>query len=470
MAWSLPGSEFLGLDLASRPIERGKQMVHDVGLANLRLLQGDLTDIPGDWGPFDYIIAHGLYSWVPPQVRDRLLEVCRALLAPQGIAFVSYNTLPGGHLRNMVREMLLFHVRDLETPEERVRQASALVQFLAQAQNAPNEYRRLMMVELERIQEHVPGHLYHDELAKINQPVYFTQFMDHAAHHQLQYLGEADFFEMSDHAFPDSVRETLEQLAAHRLLREQYLDFLKCRCFRQTLLCRSEVRLHPEPQAEKIARFLISSGTRCGPGPLELRPGVISVFETAKGAKCQTDLPAGKAALAILSAASPMPLPFGELHQQVCQRLAQAGLPAQAAESSPRGLCEFLLKLYAGGTVEFRTFLPPIARHAGERPMTHPLARWQAAHGDSVSSLFHIAVKIEDDIGKSLLTWLDGTLDRKALLGNLWAFLQSKNALTLPDGDESAARRELEANLERNLGKLVRLGLLVEAVESRGPN
>ena len=91
-------------------------------------------------------------------------------------------------------------------------------------------------------------------------------------------------------------------------------------------------------------------------------------------------------------------------------------------------------------------------------------------HGDSVSSLFHIAVKIEDDIGKSLLTWLDGTLDRKALLDKLWAFLQSKKALALPDGDESAARRELEANLERNLGKLVRLGLLVESVESKVPN
>ncbi len=84
--------------------------------------------------------------------------------------------------------------------------------------------------------------------------------------------------------------------------------------------------------------------------------------------------------------------------------------------------------------------------------------------------MLHIAVKIEDDIGKSLLTWLDGTLDRKALLVNLWALLQSKNALTLLNGDESAARRELEASLERNLGKLVRLGLLVESVEPKAPS
>ncbi len=80
--------------------------------------------------------------------------------------------------------------------------------------------------------------------------------------------------------------------------------------------------------------------------------------------------------------------------------------------------------------------------------------------------MFHIAVKVEDDIGKSLLTWLDGTLDRPALLEKLWAFLQAKQALTLAGSNESAARRELEANLEKYLGKLVRLGLLVEPGKS----
>jgi hypothetical protein len=156
-----------------------------------------------------------------------------------------------------------------------------------------------------------------------------------------------------------------------------------------------------------------------------------------------------------------LPLPFDQLHVQVCQRLAQEGLPADTAGVSRQGLCEFLLQLYAGGAVEFRTFLPSIARHAGERPVAHPVARWQAGHGDFVSSLFHIAVKIEDEIGKSLLMWLDGTLDRKALLEKLWGFLESRRASALPDGDEPAARRDLETSLEQNLEKLGRLGLLV---------
>jgi SAM-dependent methyltransferase len=460
MAWALPNSEFVGIDLAGVPIRQGQQRVRDLGLENLRLVHGDLAAIDSKWGQFDYILAHGIYSWVPADVRTRLLEVCRQRLAPQGIAFVSYNALPGCHLRAMVREMMLFHVDGCKVADERVQQARALVQFLSQGQDVRDEYRLWMKAELERVLEHSPGHLYHDELADINEPFYFTQFMQQASRHGLQYLGEADYFEMSDQSFNDSVRQTLEQLAKNRLLREQYLDFLKCRRFRQTLLCRPEAHLQTEFQADRIDRFLVSSAAVCQPGTLDLRPGINCIFATPKGAKCQTDLPLGKAALAVLGPGWPVPIPFGELLKRTNQRLAQEGMLPEPAGVSDSNLRAFLLRLYDGGAVEFRTFMPPIAVCPGARPVAHPVARWQAQHGDVAASLFHIDVKLEDEVARSLLTWLDGTLDRTALVEKLWHFLKSKDALVLPDGDEQAARRELEANLEKNLEKLARLGLL----------
>jgi SAM-dependent methyltransferase len=460
IAWALPNSEFVGIDLANLPIRHGQQMVRDLGLGNLRLVQGDLAGIDAEWGQFDYIIAHGVYSWVSAEVRARLLEVCAQRLAPHGIAFVSYNALPGSHLRAMVREMMLFHVAGSKAADERVQQAKALVQFLAQGQDTRDESRLWMKAELERVLEHSPEHLYHDDLADINEPIYFTQFMQQAAHHGLQYLGEADCFEMSDQPFNDSVRQTLQQLAKNRLLREQYLDFLKCRRFRQTLLCRREARISIEPQMEKVADFLISSAAICAGGAVDVRRGVKQVFQIPNGANCQTDLPAGKAALALLGSVWPAPMPFGELLQQVTQPLAQEGVSGEAAAISRTGLCEFLLRLYAGGVVEFRTAMPPIAKRVSARPLVYPVARWQAAHGDCVASLFHMAVKIEDEIGRCLLSWLDGTQDRDALLEKLWLLLKSRNALVIPDGNELAARRAIESKLEENLEKLARLGLL----------
>src|SRR5262245_37775744 len=206
MAWTLPDSEFVGLDLAARPIAKGQETIAALGLRNIRLVQADLAALDGDRGKFDYIIAHGLYSWVPVEVREQLLELCRCLLTPHGVAFVSYNALPGGHMRAMLREMMLFHVLGFESPEDRIGQARALTQFLLQGQLPVDEHRGWFKAELEAALEHHPRYLYHDHLGEINEPSYFTQFIERASAHGLQYLAEADYFEMSAHAFSEPVQ------------------------------------------------------------------------------------------------------------------------------------------------------------------------------------------------------------------------------------------------------------------------
>lgn len=436
-------------------------MIGDLGLANVRLVQANIMALDGEWGKFDYIIAHGLYSWVPAEVRERLLGICNMLLAPQGIAFVSYNAFPGNHLRNMLREMMFFHVRGIKAASEQVRQAQALARFLAEAQDAPDLYRLWMKAELETIVNHEEGHLYHDELAEISDALCFWQFMEKAAAHGLQYVGEADYFEMFDYGFSESTRKTLEQLGQNRILREQYLDFLKCRRFRQTLLCHREVSLRTEPAAEKVTGFWVSSAAKCTSGTMDLRPGATIAFGTPKGAKCATDFALGKAALGILSRAWPMPLSFGDLFQQAVSSLGDDGIKIEPPEQLRPKLAAFLLELYAAGVVEFRATLPAATAHASDRPVTSPVVRWQIQRGNVVTTAFHTVVKVEDEIGRLLLSSLDGSLDRKALLERLWLLLKSKDALIIRDGDESAARHELEHKLEGNLGTLARLGLLV---------
>src|SRR5437764_4888582 len=132
LALQLPESRFVGVDLSETAIAHGNQARQALGLHNLTLHHADLMEFAPEDGPFDYVIAHGFYSWVPAAVRDRLLALSRAVLAPHGVVYVSYNTLPGCHLRRMLREMMLFHVRNLTDPEERIDQALALTRFLAE--------------------------------------------------------------------------------------------------------------------------------------------------------------------------------------------------------------------------------------------------------------------------------------------------------------------------------------------------
>jgi SAM-dependent methyltransferase len=228
MAYFLPGSRFYGVDLAAAAIADGQRVVADLKLRNLRLLAGDFREF-ADPGPFDYIVAHGLYSWLPPDVRDRLLALCRDLLAPQGVVYISYNTWPGRHARHILREMMLHHVRDIRAPRRRLLEARKLLRAIG----TPEALEMLARSD---------DLLFHDDLAPVNDPVWFRDFAGHAARHGLQYLGDAG-------SGPREAAGT-----------EQYSDFVRMRAFRQSILCREENVLDRDVTPARLSRFLFSAG------------------------------------------------------------------------------------------------------------------------------------------------------------------------------------------------------------------
>jgi SAM-dependent methyltransferase len=456
MAANLPQSQFYGMDLAAKPVAEGQASIAALGLANIRLEAGDVLQFPVEAGQFDYIIAHGLYSWVPEPVRQAVFRVCQQHLAPQGVAYVSYSAYPGGHLKTMLSEMMLFHVRGLIDPRERIHQARALAGFLATAQNPKDPYAAWMAKELERTRSLEDEHLFHDDLAEINQPFYFRQFVERAAAHRLQYLGEADYFEMCCEAFEPAVQQTLQQLGSDRILQEQYMDFLKCRRFRQTLLCHQEVRLTPPAAGSQLEAMIVAAPVKLVEHPGAVSDSTIWVFETARGAKCQTDYPSGKLALAMLAELYPAGMEFGSLWERVESQLRRARPDVDPGDRSK--LAGFLASLYAGGVIDLRTWSPSVVATPGEFPKVPSWIRWQAARGDTFASLLHQPVRVEDEIGRNLVRWLDGTQNRETLQARLWDFLQAKGAIR---GEESSAREELKANLEENLRQLGRIGLLI---------
>lgn len=130
LAWHLRQSQFVGVDLSPAQVEAGRALSHELGLDNLQLHAADILDFEPAGGPFDYVIAHGLYSWVPQAVRERILKLCAGHLAPHGIAYISYNTLPGWRMRGMLRDMLLYHIGDERRPQQRLERAGELFDLL----------------------------------------------------------------------------------------------------------------------------------------------------------------------------------------------------------------------------------------------------------------------------------------------------------------------------------------------------
>jgi len=273
MALTLPGSTFLGIDLSARQVEEGQKVVSELALKNVTLEHRSVLSVGEADGLFDYIICHGVYSWVPPPVQENILQVCSRNLGPNGVAYVSYNTYPGWHMRGLIRDMMCYHSRHAVAPEVRVGQARKLLDFLAKSvarENSP--YSLLLQSELDMVSRQDDSYLFHEHLEDVNEPLYFHQFVDRAAAKGLRYLGEADFQTMVPGNFPPEVESVLQVLSPDNIHLEQYMDFLRNRLFRQTLLCHAKATprytLHPR----QLAAFHVASAAR----PVSEQPDLAS--------------------------------------------------------------------------------------------------------------------------------------------------------------------------------------------------
>ncbi len=406
MALALPGSEFVGIDLAAQPIARGQALARELGLRNIRLLQMDLRDFGPGLGVFDYAISYGLYSWVPEDARRKVLAIAGAHLGPQGIAYVSYNAYPGCHPRMMLREMMLAHARAAESPDERIRMARQFLASLEESSTLAGEYGALVKAEARRLAGRGDAALYHDELGEFYHPLYFREFIAEAAAHGLQYLTEA----------------TLSDTATGILEREQHLDFLKGRAFRQTLLCRSELEIDRRLRSAEIARLYAACSATASTA------GAETEFRTPRSG-LRTAHPAALAVLNALIESWPCAVPVAEL------------------PGDPPEVEAILMSAFTAGMVRLSASPPALVATPGERPVASPLARIQAHAGETVTTLLHTSIEIHDPIARRLLVLLDGTRDRAALTEDLLPLT-------------GASRQTLAPALDRNLLALARLGLL----------
>lgn len=447
LAAAFPSSNFTGIDLAGTAIAAGQAAIRELGLANFSLHHLDIRDFQSAPAHFDYVIAHGVYSWIPADARDALLAVIHRSLAAHGVAYVSYNCLPGCHLRRLVREIMRFHTRAVTDPVERVRQAVAICQFIANSIEKPDTYRQLFKDQLEQVLRYGTGHLFHDDLADVNDPVYFHEFMAHAERHGLQYLGEADFFEMQDEAFSAEARAILAQMQDSRLTREQYLDFIKCRRFRQTLLCRVDAPVRPSAQATAVERFHLSSRAQAAPHGKSPDGHPITRFSETRGGALEVGHPLGVCALQRLSSVWPATIPFEELFTESLEAVQFPGPEGIQARSE---LAEILLEGYRAGIVDFRRSPVRCAVRPPLRPKAYWLARWQLGRSSTVTTLRGENLRVEDPNGKCLLRLLDGT----RTLSEIGPLLVQE----IPDalGKEG----EQESQLDRRVEELTRLALL----------
>ena len=233
----------VGIDLSGEQIRRGKDIVKEIGLSNLELIHGDICEFKSD-EKFDYIIAHGVFSWVPDFVKDAILRVVRENLSQNGVAFISYNVYPGWKIKDVVRDLMLLAAKDQNSTEERLKAAKeALLIFKEILLAKDNEIYekqiplKVLLFWIDNILSKSDFYVAHEFLEEINDPFYFKDFNAMLVKNELAYLCECG---LEDILAPNIGMELADSYKdkkfKDRIDLEQFIDIVSNRVFRQSLI------------------------------------------------------------------------------------------------------------------------------------------------------------------------------------------------------------------------------------------
>lgn len=461
LAADFPDSHYVGIDLSSRQIETGRNSISQLGLKNIELHDLDLNELDSDFGTFDYIICHGVFSWVPRAIQNRILEIGRNHLSSNGVFCVSYNAYPGWHMRGVVRDMMAFHVRDLTDPAMKVSQARALLDFLTKSASPTNDtYMRLLLDEAAILKTRQDGYLYHEHLEDVNDPLYFYQFVERAVESDLQYLGDADLPGMLPSEMSADVKSLLED--ASLLQQEQYLDFLRNRTFRTSLLCHRELALQRQLDSRRL--------TACDVGLEESLSLPVEFQSTGAPLSCETvagrikvERTLSQAALYVLNDAWPSCLTFSDLLKKSME-LVPAAEREVDEERQAHLLARDILTLYLQRLVIVWDQAPRCAARPSDLPQTTDLVRWQASRGVLVTNRRHETLQVSD-FDCYLLGKLDGSRSQAELADSIANDIRSGQLSIAADGpSQTLPADEVSSELvKRTLDSLAKRALLVEA-------
>lgn len=462
IAAHLPGTQVIGVDLAPTAIAHARAAAREAGLANVRFEVADIAALPDDLGPVDYLICHGVFSWVGPEVREALLAAVRRLLSPHGVAYVSYNTFPGWHLHRVARDVMKLRARAFDDPLEAAQQGMAMVRLLAEhAVGSRTPYGLVLQQQAEMTRQYSDAYFFHDFLSEHNEPLLLTDFVDLAEAAGLAYVGDADLGVMLPLHVPVEVRQQLERAADGPVAFEQHLDLLRGTSFRRSLLTLPGRAIDRSLRGSHLRGLWVSIAGRPEDEHIDLSTDDAARFIAYNDVSVSVTGRLGKAAMLRLVQAHPQPLDF--------EALVEAARAWADLEPDPDSHADdiggVLLQAYAVGLIDLAPRHRGQAHELSERPVADPLARAAGASGaERATNRRHEGVPLTR-LDQVLLPLLDGTRDLNDLVDAcvlaVWQGALTVNVEGEPTRDEAIIREAMEKALPDRIDRMRRTSLLV---------
>lgn len=410
IAFQYPQASFLGIDLSNKEIEEGNNHIHALDLKNIILRHQSILDFNKSEGAFDYIICHGVYSWVDDEVREKIFTICRENLTPNGIAYISYNTYPGWNMINSIRDLMLWHTESIDDPTTKAQQARQIANFINNGlQNNPSAYALFLKNEINLITKQTDSYLLHDHLSTYNAPVYFYQFMEKAHQNNLSYLADAELSLMYVENLPPVFSNELKKIK-DIIVAEQYMDFIKNQRFRSTLLCHKNATINRALKTEDIENFYIQFSGKCEKAKLtenDIGKNQELVFSNAIST-LKVQAPLLQWAMFILYQNRNHFIHYNELINEISKKSGEKRLDLikQTVNNNLN-----LIRAVLSGLIRISTSPSHYTTIVSNTPIACPFARYQVSIKQRfVTNRRHQAVLLSS-FGTTLLPYLDGKHD-----------------------------------------------------------
>jgi SAM-dependent methyltransferase len=324
LAACYPRAGFYGLDAMPVHIDEGKRWAKAARVRNLKLYARTFAGGRRDLPQFDYIVSHGVYSWIDAAARAEWRAFIDRHLKPGGLVYVSYNAMPGW-AADLPLQRLLAAAAEQYPGNSAARVDAALVfaETLAK-KGAQGLIRSSLVTEAwRRGRESAPlSYFVHEYLAPGWAPRYVTDVRREMADIGLVPVGSARFRENFDRfaltARARGVLATIEDADFRELVR----DFMMGQSFRRDIYTRDPKALDARSQRERLLamrfdlagpleQIALSVPTSVGRLSVDHRAGRRLVAELADGARELREIARGDAiatAIGLLAVAAILPV------------------------------------------------------------------------------------------------------------------------------------------------------------------
>ena len=402
---------FVGIDSSREAIDRAREGVRQVGLSNVRFVVADVRDLePAGLEPSDYILAHGLYSWVPDDAREAILRFCRHNLSPSGLAYVSYNAEPGWAIRRVVRETLLRapSVREASEQQRAARAIRVATELLKDLPSRDYAHAALLVEELERVRNAEPFYVAHEYLAEFNEGFWLGDFVERARRNDLAYVADAQFCRWEGQV-PAALQARLAKRTLDVVAQEEAADVLCNRSFHASILCRADAPAATTSRSELLKRAHVATPLAAQSDPFDLSHRAAERFHGPRGAEgpeVMLDAAITKAAVVLLAQEWPRGARFGELFERATKLLVENEV--DATNDARSQLSADLVSLFEAGQLDLRLAEPAFPAEVTDYPQAHALARFEAERRETLTTPFHSSLPV-GQAERALLRTTDGS-------------------------------------------------------------